>query len=176
MYRRYGVPICLLLKSFRCWWNPYFVRLETAQHQSNPIDHLWYRVVTGLPPFSWLIVLHARCYICNSKQWRLSCLVATSTHSIPFVISEIQLMWVQSPLFCVTWIPFLILDRCFSMFFLSGASAPHSSHDVQGAMAATAPADRVKSSPVSRRGSTGETAKAWWVVLGPCSRGLDWNL
>ena len=50
MYRRYGVPICLLLKSFRCWWNPYFVRLETAQHQSNPIDHLWYRVVTGLSP------------------------------------------------------------------------------------------------------------------------------
>jgi hypothetical protein len=50
MYRQYRVPICLLLKSFRCWWNPYFVRLETAQQQSNPIDHLWYRVVTGLSP------------------------------------------------------------------------------------------------------------------------------
>lgn len=165
MYRRYRVPVYPYVccsKSFRCWWNPYFVRLETAQHQSNPIDHLWYRVVTGLSPHFHGLLFYTPVVILETQSSEL--LFFSSHHFYTF-----------NP-FCDQWNPMNVgsvpLILCYldpiphfrSMFFhvFPVASVPifySANHDVQGAMAATAPADRVKSSPVSRTGSPGETAK-----------------
>ena len=71
-------------------WNPYFVRFQTAQHQSNPINHVWYRVVARLPMVMAYCSTHPLSYLKLTAPNFAGdvCLVAFSTESLFWLLKS----------------------------------------------------------------------------------------